>query len=61
MEIFYQRKLLLCLLYVVKVFHKHYDWGLRALKIIITVALQQIQNYLNQGKIASYEEEKTSI
>ena len=36
---------------------QHYDWGLRALKTILTVASQQIQNYLNEGKVASYEEE----
>ncbi len=28
--------------------------------MILTVASQQIQNYLNEGKVASYEEE-TSI
>ena len=36
---------------------QHYDWGLRALKTILTVASQQIQNYLNMGKVASYDEE----
>jgi dynein heavy chain 2 len=41
-------------------YQQHYDWGLRALKTILTVASQQIQNYLNEGKVASYEEE-TSI
>ena len=36
---------------------QHYDWGLRALKTILTVASQQIQNFLNQGEVASYDEE----
>ena len=41
-------------------YQQHYDWGLRSLKTILTVASQQIQLYINEGKVASYEEE-TSI
>ena len=36
---------------------QHYDWGLRALKTILTVANQQIQLFLNQGKSSTYEDE----
>ena len=41
-------------------YQQHYDWGLRSLKTILTVASQQIQLYINEGKNATYEEE-TSI
>ena len=41
-------------------YQQHYDWGLRSLKTILTVASQQIQLFINEGKIATYEEE-TSI
>ncbi|MBO6261976.1 MAG: AAA family ATPase, partial [Bacilli bacterium] len=41
-------------------YQQHYDWGLRSLKTILTVASQQIQLFINEGKVATYEEE-TSI
>ena len=41
-------------------YQQHYDWGLRSLKTILTVASQQIQLFINEGKLATYEEE-TSI
>ena len=41
-------------------YQQPYDWGLRSLKTILTVASQQIQLFINEGKNATYEEE-TSI
>jgi dynein heavy chain 2 len=35
----------------------HYDWGLRALKTILTVANQQIQSFLVSGEKADYDKE----
>ena len=35
----------------------HYDWGLRALKTILTVANQQIQSFLISGEKADYDKE----
>ena len=42
-------------------YQKHYDWGLRSLKTILTVASQQIQLYINEGKDITYEIEATIL